>query len=79
VPDIHKATAIEILLKHLNIDVKDTIALGDGMNDVEMFEFCTLGIAMGNAKQGLKEIADEITDTHDEGGIYNSFKKYGLI
>lgn len=79
VPDVHKATAIEILLKHLNIDGKDTIALGDGLNDIEMFEFCELGIAMGNAKQGLKEIADEITDTHDEGGIYNSFKKHGLI
>ncbi|QLY80711.1 Cof-type HAD-IIB family hydrolase [Clostridium intestinale] len=79
VPEVHKATAIETLLEHLNIDVKDTIALGDGMNDVEMFEFCNLGIAMGNAKPGLKEIADEITDTHDEGGIYNSFKKHGLI
>lgn len=79
VPDVHKATAIEILLKHLNIDVKNTIAIGDGLNDIEMFEFCELGIAMGNAKLGLKEIADEVTDTHDEGGIYNSFKKHGLI
>ena len=79
VPGVHKATAIEVLLKHLKIDVKDTIAIGDGMNDAEMFEFCALGIAMGNAKPGLKEIADEITDTHDEGGIYNSFKKHSLI
>ena len=79
VPGVHKATAIEILLKHLNIEVKDTIAIGDGMNDAEMFEFCALGIAMGNAKPGLKEIADEVTDTHDEGGIYNSFKKHNLI
>jgi Cof subfamily protein (haloacid dehalogenase superfamily) len=79
VPDVHKATAIEILLKHLNLDVKNTIAIGDGLNDIEMFEFCELGIAMGNAKQGLKDIADEITDTHDEGGIYNSFKKHELI
>ncbi|HEX9027276.1 MAG TPA: Cof-type HAD-IIB family hydrolase [Clostridium sp.] len=79
VPNVHKATAIEILLEQLNIDAKDTIAIGDGMNDAEMFEFCELGVAMGNAKPGLKEIADYITDTHDEGGIYNSFKKYGLI
>ncbi|WP_459478882.1 Cof-type HAD-IIB family hydrolase [Clostridium saccharoperbutylacetonicum] len=79
VPEVHKATAIEVLLKHLSIDVKDTIAFGDGLNDIEMFEFCELGIAMGNAKEGLKEIADEITDTHDEGGIYNSLKKHGLI
>lgn len=79
VPDVHKATAIEILLKHLGIDVKHTIALGDGLNDIEMFEFCQVGIAMGNAKPGLKEIADEITDTHDEDGIYNSFKRHELI
>lgn len=79
VPEVHKATAIEVLLKHLNINIKDTIAFGDGLNDIEMFEFCELGIAMGNAKEGLKEIADEITNTHDEGGIYNSLKKHGLI
>jgi Cof subfamily protein (haloacid dehalogenase superfamily) len=79
VPDVHKATAIEILLKHLKLDAKNTIAIGDGLNDIEMFEFCKLGIAMGNAKPGLKEIADEVTDTHDEGGIYNSFMKHGLI
>lgn len=79
VPNIHKANAIETLLNHLNIDRKDTLAIGDGMNDAEMLQFCNVGIAMGNAKQGLKEIADEITDTHDEGGIYNSFKKHNLI
>lgn len=78
-PGVHKATAIEIILSYLNIDVKDTIAFGDGMNDVEMFKACELGIAMGNAKEALKEIAADITDSHDEGGIYNSFKKHGLI
>ena len=79
VPGVHKATAIEELLNHLNIDKSQTIAFGDGLNDIEMFNYCELGIAMGNAKQGLKDIAGEITDTHDEGGIYNSFKKHGLI
>lgn len=34
---------------------------------------------MGNAKDELKSIADDVTDTPDEDGIYNSFKKYGLI
>lgn len=79
VPGVHKATAIETLLAHLGIDRENTMAIGDGMNDAEMLEYCKIGIAMGNAKPGLKEIADEITDTHDEGGIYNSFKKHGLI
>lgn len=79
VPGVHKATAIEAVLDHLNISQSNTIGMGDGMNDAEMLEYCQIGIAMGNAKEGLKEIADEITDTPDEGGIYNSFKKHGLI
>lgn len=79
VPGVHKATAINDLLNHLELSKEDTIAIGDGMNDAEMLEYCKIGIAMGNAKEELKALADEITDTHDEGGIYNSFKKHGLI
>lgn len=76
---IHKANAIEFLLNHLNISNENTYAYGDGMNDKEMLEFVNIGVAMGNAKEKLKFIADDITDTHDNNGIYNSFKKYGLI
>ena len=78
-PGIHKALAIEILLKYLNLSKEDTFAYGDGMNDAEMIEFVKVGVAMGNAKEELKNIADDVTDTHDENGIYNSFKKYELI
>jgi hydroxymethylpyrimidine pyrophosphatase-like HAD family hydrolase len=79
VPGIHKATAIEKLLKHLKIRNDDTFVYGDGLNDLEMLEFVQNGIAMGNAKEAVKKAANEITNTHDEDGIYNSFKKYGLI
>ncbi len=79
IPGIHKATAIAKLLEHLNIDNKDTFAYGDGMNDLEMIEYVQHGIAMGNAKEALKQAADDVTDTHDEAGIWNSFLKYGLI
>ena len=79
VKGIHKAIAIESLLNHLNIDKKDTIAIGDGLNDIEMFEYCNLGIAMGNSKDKLKEIADYITDDVHEDGLYKAFKKLELI
>lgn len=79
VQGVHKANAIETLLNHLDISRKDTIAIGDGMNDIEMIEFCDIGIAMGNGKEGLKKIADDITDSNYEDGIYNSLKKYKLI
>jgi Cof subfamily protein (haloacid dehalogenase superfamily) len=78
-PGVHKALAIEILLEHLSLSSEDTYAYGDGMNDAEMLEYVKYGIAMGNAKEALKEIASDITDTHDENGIYNSFKKYQII
>ncbi|WP_207577844.1 Cof-type HAD-IIB family hydrolase [Listeria seeligeri] len=79
VPNIHKATAIELLLEHINRDQKDTIGIGDGMNDAEMLAFCETGIAMRNAKEELKLLADEITNSVDEDGLFASFQKNGLI
>lgn len=78
-PGIHKALAIEMLLEHLNLCREDCYAYGDGVNDSEMLQFVEYGIAMGNANDKLKEIAYDITDTHDDGGIYNSFIKHKLI
>lgn len=79
VPGIHKASAIQSLIAHLGISQKDTMGIGDGMNDAEMIKYCALGIAMGNAHDGLKLIANDITDSVDNNGIYNCFKKHGLI
>lgn len=76
---VHKAAAIADLINHVGISREDTIAIGDGMNDVEMLEFCNVGIAMGNAKSGLIAIADDVTGTVQEGGLYHAFVKYGLI
>lgn len=76
---VNKATAIEKLINHLNIKKEDTFGYGDSWNDLEMIEFVQYGIAMGNAQEAVKKVANDVTDTHDEDGIYNSFKKYGLI
>lgn len=79
IPGIHKAAAIADVLNHLNIPRESSLAIGDGLNDLEMLEYCQVGIAMGNAREPLKEIADDITDRIEEDGLYNSFLKYGLI
>jgi len=76
---VNKASAIETLINHLGIPQENTYAYGDGMNDADMLEYCHYGIAVGNAKEGLKAIADEVTDDIGEDGIYRSMKKHGLI
>ena len=79
VPGVNKASAINALIDELGIPKENTYAFGDGLNDADMLEFCQYGIAVGNAKEALKEIADEVTDDIKDDGIYNSMKKYGLI
>ena len=49
------------------------------MNDAEMLQYVAHGIAMGNAKEGLKAIADEVTASQTEDGIAISMKKHGLV
>lgn len=76
---ISKASAIQLVLEYLSIPLENTFGYGDSYNDHEMIELVAHGIAMGNATQNLKEIADDVTDTHNKDGIYKSFKKYNLI
>lgn len=71
-----KGTACKYLYQKLGIDQKDTYAFGDGVNDMEMFELVGHGIAMGNAVDRLKNIAEFVTDYVDCAGIDKAFYKY---
>lgn len=79
VPGIHKATGIELLIEHAGIARADTIAYGDGPNDLEMLRFVEIGVAMGNASLTVREAADLITAEADDDGIRRSFEDLGLI
>ncbi len=79
IKDINKAYAIEHLLKHLNMSKTDTFAFGDGLNDIDMLDYCEVGIAVGNSKEKLKEIADYVCEDIADDGIYLAMKKYNLI
>ena len=74
-----KATGIAYYLAHTGCDIKETIAIGDGVNDAEMLLKANIAIAMGNAKPEIKEIADYITDDVDKDGLLKAFKHFGLI
>lgn len=76
---INKATGMDSVIRYFNADIKDTIAIGDGFNDLPMFEKAHLSVAMGNAPQEIKDKADIITTSLDEDGVYNAFKELKLI
>ena len=76
---ISKATGINIILNILNKDIKDTIAIGDSLNDIEMISEANIGIAMGNACEELKDIANYITDDIDDDGLAKAFEHFNLI
>jgi len=67
--DASKAKAIQLLIKKYGIDQKEIIAIGDNYNDKGMIEFAGMGIAMGNAPEEIKLVADYVTDTNNNDGV----------
>lgn len=78
-PDVNKSVGISEVLRYCGADIEDTVAIGDGGNDIEMLEFCKLGVAMGNAPDIVKAHADIVTDRIENDGLYKAFEMCGLI
>ena len=74
-----KGTGIKRLCELKGIDITDTIAIGDGANDVDMFEVAGFSVAMGNGASRAKDAADHVTSTLHEDGIQNALLHLGLI
>ena len=67
--NISKVSGIEAICKALGIQREECAAIGDGWNDVEMLSHVGMGIAMGNAKEECKAVANYITAPILEGGL----------
>ncbi|MCI9140432.1 MAG: Cof-type HAD-IIB family hydrolase [Lachnospiraceae bacterium] len=74
-----KGTGIEFVCKKMGIDIEDTIAIGDSMNDYEMIQGAGVGIAMGNGSQAIKQCADYVTKPMGEDGLYKALEYFGLL
>ena len=59
--------------------LEETMAFGDGGNDISMLRHAAIGVAMGNANDDVKETADYITTSVDEDGIQKALKHFGII
>lgn len=77
--DTSKALGVSKLLDYLHLQPENVLFFGDGPNDLEMFDYVGLKIAMGNAVPELKEKADFVTKTVEEDGILYALEELGLV
>ncbi|WP_424245930.1 hypothetical protein Dip510_000864 [Elusimicrobium posterum] len=73
---VSKQSGIDRMLEHHNIKLEETMAFGDGGNDIPMLKHVALGVAMGNAADNVKAVAKYVTDTVDNNGIWNALQKF---
>ena len=74
-----KQNGIHEVLKYYSIDQSETMSFGDGKNDIDMFEYTKISVAMGNADDDVKKASDYVTDDIDEDGLYNALKHFEII
>ena len=72
---VNKAFGVEKLAKELNIQSSEIASIGDAANDIEMLEYSGLAIAMGNASEEVKAIADIVTDTNENNGVIKAIDR----
>lgn len=68
-PGVSKATGIRVLMDAFGVDASEVMAFGDAGNDAEMLRLAGVGVAMGNASDELKSIADLVCDPCEEQGV----------
>jgi Cof subfamily protein (haloacid dehalogenase superfamily) len=76
---INKWAGISKLIEILGITPEETMAFGDGGNDIEMLRGSGIGVAMGNAEESVKREADYVTTSVDRGGIAKALKFFRIL
>lgn len=76
--DVSKGRALEAMASFMGIDLQDVAAIGDGMNDIPLLSSAGMAIAMGNAPDELKAVADQITLDVDRQGVAEAVRKFIL-
>ena len=77
-PGVSKGKALEVLASHLGIALTEVIAIGDGANDVSLLSKAGLAIAVDNATDELKAVADYVTLDVDHNGVAAAINKFLL-
>ena len=74
-----KGNGLRHMADYLGLDIAETAAFGDGGNDISIIKTAGVGIAMGNAGDEVKEVADYVTTSVDDDGVRNALLHFGVI
>lgn len=74
----NKGNALEYIANYYGIDLSQTVAIGDNLNDLSMIEKAGIGCAVGNAEQRLKNSADFVAITNNDGAVAQIIEKFGF-
>ena len=74
-----KQKGIDEIIRYFDIRLEDTMAFGDGGNDISMLRHAAIGVAMGQAEKDVKAAADYVTAPIDEDGISKAMIHFGII
>ena len=72
---VSKQSGIDRMLEYHGIQLSETMAFGDGGNDISMLQHVAIGVAMGNADENVKSVADYVTDSVDDDGIMKALQQ----
>ena len=73
-----KLNAAKTLAKNLGLDEAQVMCLGDAYSDSEMIQWAGIGVAMGNAEEGIKPLADFVSKKNNEDGFAYALEKFVL-
>ena len=74
-----KSRGLQRMLDRFGIAREESMAFGDGGNDIEMLQYAGIGVAMGNALQEVKDAADYITADIDDDGVAKALRRFALL
>lgn len=74
-----KRDGVIAVREYMDSEEIQTIAFGDNYNDLEMIQYADIGVAMGNGAEDLKKVADYVTLSVEEDGVYHGLRKLGII
>ena len=72
---VDKGKSLERLAKYLDIDMSNVMAIGDNDNDIEMLQAAGISVAMGNANDNIKSIADYVVSSNDNNGVFEAINQ----